>query len=350
MITWKLNDRLEDLDATDAQKQSVNAVKDRLFEDGKRLAEEHQATRLEVLTQLESDTPDAQKLHGLVDARLDAVAPLTRWWTPPSRFTAPSPPPSARSCPPSTARRSTCTECPAPTVHSGAERGRRTALNGRVRERRHSEAQVTMLGAWITRTTPAASWPTPRSAEVAEYGRVTEAGKEYPLFRLTVPGRHWLVITSGVSRRRARRPADAGGELRAGGRLCTRARRGAARLPVHQPFRLRGRHPLQPQRREAEQRLPPLRDRLRARGRGERPTGESFLRWVLYDGGPKETRAVRADIVGFQPPAAALDIHQDNYLRHGRHVCVHVWRRDGVPAVDGGGLRARGGHPPPAGG
>ncbi len=73
MITWKLNDKLEDLDATDAQKQSVNAVKDRLFEDGKRLAEEHQATRLEVLTQLESDTPDAQKLHGLVDARIDAV-------------------------------------------------------------------------------------------------------------------------------------------------------------------------------------------------------------------------------------------------------------------------------------
>jgi periplasmic protein CpxP/Spy len=73
MITWKLNDKLEDLDATDAQKQTVSAVKDRLFEDGKRLAEEHQATRLEVLTQLESNAPDAQKLHGLVDARIDAV-------------------------------------------------------------------------------------------------------------------------------------------------------------------------------------------------------------------------------------------------------------------------------------
>jgi protein CpxP len=71
MITWKLNDKLEDLDATDAQKASVNAVKDRLFEDGKRLHEEHQATRLEVLTQLESNAPDAAKLHSLVDSRID---------------------------------------------------------------------------------------------------------------------------------------------------------------------------------------------------------------------------------------------------------------------------------------
>jgi Spy/CpxP family protein refolding chaperone len=73
MVTWKLNDKLEDLDATEAQTASVNAVKDRLFEDGKRLAEEHQATRLEVLTQLESDAPDAQKLHTLVDTRIDAI-------------------------------------------------------------------------------------------------------------------------------------------------------------------------------------------------------------------------------------------------------------------------------------
>ncbi len=73
LITWKVDDKLEDIHATDAQKQTVHAVKDRLFEDGKRLAKEHQATRQEVLTQLESNTPDAQKLHALVDARIDAV-------------------------------------------------------------------------------------------------------------------------------------------------------------------------------------------------------------------------------------------------------------------------------------
>lgn len=73
MIGWKLDDKLEDIDATEGQKQAVHAVKDRLFEEGKALAQEHQATRLEVLTQLESDAPDAQKLHSLVDARIDAV-------------------------------------------------------------------------------------------------------------------------------------------------------------------------------------------------------------------------------------------------------------------------------------
>ena len=73
MITWKVDDKLDDIKATDAQKQTVHAVKDQLFEEGKQLAEAHQATRQEVLTQLESDNPDAQKLHGLVDARIDAV-------------------------------------------------------------------------------------------------------------------------------------------------------------------------------------------------------------------------------------------------------------------------------------
>jgi protein CpxP len=73
MITWRMNDKLDDLQATDAQKQAVNGVKDRLFEQGKLMAQEHQAVRVEVLTQLESDYPDAQKLHGIVDSRIDAV-------------------------------------------------------------------------------------------------------------------------------------------------------------------------------------------------------------------------------------------------------------------------------------
>jgi protein CpxP len=73
MITWRLNDKLDDLQATDAQKQAVNSVKDRLFEQGKLMAQEHEGVRVEVLTQLESDYPDAQKLHRIVDSRIDAV-------------------------------------------------------------------------------------------------------------------------------------------------------------------------------------------------------------------------------------------------------------------------------------
>ncbi|MBZ4421796.1 Spy/CpxP family protein refolding chaperone [Myxococcus sp. RHSTA-1-4] len=73
MITWRLNDKLEDLDATDAQRQSINAVKDRLFDEGSQLMQEQHAARAEAFTQLASDTPDAQKLHALVDARIDAM-------------------------------------------------------------------------------------------------------------------------------------------------------------------------------------------------------------------------------------------------------------------------------------
>ena len=73
MITWRLNDKLEDLDATEAQVQSINAVKDRLFQEGVGLMEDQHAARTEAFTQLASDTPDAQKLHALVDARIDAM-------------------------------------------------------------------------------------------------------------------------------------------------------------------------------------------------------------------------------------------------------------------------------------
>lgn len=73
MITWRLNDKLEDLDASDAQVKSINAVKDRLFNEGVGLMEEQRAARAEAFAQLASDTPDAQQLHALVDARIDAM-------------------------------------------------------------------------------------------------------------------------------------------------------------------------------------------------------------------------------------------------------------------------------------
>ena len=150
-------------------------------------------------------------------------------------------------------------------------------------------------------------------AEVAEYGRVMEAGKEYPLFRLTVPGSRWLVITSGFHGEEPAGPltlAENFGEIAA----YARARDVGLRVyPCINPsgFEVGTRY-----NRSGER---PNNDFLRyevAPGtwKGELARGESFLRWVLYDGGPKETRAVRGDIDRFSPPEAALDIHQDNYL------------------------------------
>ncbi|WP_338864118.1 Spy/CpxP family protein refolding chaperone [Myxococcus stipitatus] len=73
VVTWKLNDKLDDVGATEAQRQSIHAVKDRLFDEGVQLAEGQHATRSEVVAQLESDKPDAQALHALVDARIEAL-------------------------------------------------------------------------------------------------------------------------------------------------------------------------------------------------------------------------------------------------------------------------------------
>ncbi len=72
MITWRLDDRLEDLKATDAQKQAIHGLKDSLFEDGKQLFEEQKDARAQMLQQWESPNPDSKAVHALVDARVDA--------------------------------------------------------------------------------------------------------------------------------------------------------------------------------------------------------------------------------------------------------------------------------------
>ncbi|HEX8441598.1 Spy/CpxP family protein refolding chaperone [Archangium sp.] len=73
MINWKVDDRLDELKATEDQKQAIHGLKDSLFEDGKRLFEEQKGVRAELLTQWESPNPDARAVHTLVDARLDAL-------------------------------------------------------------------------------------------------------------------------------------------------------------------------------------------------------------------------------------------------------------------------------------
>jgi periplasmic protein CpxP/Spy len=72
MITWRMDDRLEALEATEDQKKALHGLKDSLFEDGKRLYEEQKGAKTEMLTQWESPTPDARAMHAVVDARVDA--------------------------------------------------------------------------------------------------------------------------------------------------------------------------------------------------------------------------------------------------------------------------------------
>jgi predicted deacylase len=151
-------------------------------------------------------------------------------------------------------------------------------------------------------------------AEVAEYGRVIEAGKEYPLFRLTVPGSRWLVITSGFH---GEEPAGPLTLAESFAEVVAYARARDVGLRVYPCINPSGFEAGTRYNRSGER---PNNDFMRyevAPGvwKGELARGgEPFLRWVLYDGGPKETRAVRADIARLPTPDAALDIHQDNYL------------------------------------
>ncbi len=149
--------------------------------------------------------------------------------------------------------------------------------------------------------------------EVAEYGRVMEAGKEYPLFRITVPGSRWLVITSGFH---GEEPAGPLTLAESFAEIVAYARARDVGLRVYPCINPSGFEAGTRYNRSGER---PNNDFLRyevtpGTWKGELTRGESFLRWVLYDGGPKETRAVRSDIARFPAPAAALDIHQDNYL------------------------------------
>ena len=151
-------------------------------------------------------------------------------------------------------------------------------------------------------------------AEVNEYGRVVEGGTEYPLLRLTVPGERWLVITSGFH---GEEPAGPLTLVKHFAHIAAYAREHGVGLRVYPCINPSG-----------------FEDGTRYNRGGERMNNdflryetapgvwkdrladqEEFVRWVLYDQGPQETRAVRADIARYPAPIAALDIHQDNFLQ-----------------------------------
>jgi len=72
-ITSRVDGMLNDLNATDAQRAQVHALKDRLLADGLKLHAAGEPFHAEVLAQWSSATPDAAKLHALLDERADAL-------------------------------------------------------------------------------------------------------------------------------------------------------------------------------------------------------------------------------------------------------------------------------------
>jgi Spy/CpxP family protein refolding chaperone len=72
MITEHVEDTLDDLDATPAQRTTILQIKDQLVAKCLALHGDRAATHQAVLAEWNADQPDAAKLHALVDQRIDA--------------------------------------------------------------------------------------------------------------------------------------------------------------------------------------------------------------------------------------------------------------------------------------
>ncbi len=72
-VNDRIDDALDDLDATDAQRQQVHAVADRLLARAVELRKEGEPEHAELLAQWQSATPDRARLHAMVDQRIEAM-------------------------------------------------------------------------------------------------------------------------------------------------------------------------------------------------------------------------------------------------------------------------------------
>ena len=73
MVALKVDDALDDLDATTAQRERVQAMTKDALTAARPLAEQAQAARGALVTEWKADRPDASRVHQLVDAQLEAL-------------------------------------------------------------------------------------------------------------------------------------------------------------------------------------------------------------------------------------------------------------------------------------
>jgi Spy/CpxP family protein refolding chaperone len=73
MVQWKVDDVLDDLDATDAQRREIEAAAASIVTDALKLRENRDARHAQVLAELRKAEPDAKALHALLDQRVEAM-------------------------------------------------------------------------------------------------------------------------------------------------------------------------------------------------------------------------------------------------------------------------------------
>lgn len=71
-IGFAVNEKLDEIDATDAQRKKVQEVKDRLLKEGHALREGKEALHQELMTLLAQDNPDPARVKALVHQRTEA--------------------------------------------------------------------------------------------------------------------------------------------------------------------------------------------------------------------------------------------------------------------------------------
>lgn len=75
-VTEHLDDYLDDVKASDAQRARIQGIKSRLLPEATALATAQKQVRAEMATQLASERPDPARMHALVDQQLDSLRAL----------------------------------------------------------------------------------------------------------------------------------------------------------------------------------------------------------------------------------------------------------------------------------
>jgi len=72
-VTDRVDDALDDLDATPAQREKIDVVKDRLLAEGAKLHGDREALHAELLAAWKAENVDRARLHAIVDERIEAL-------------------------------------------------------------------------------------------------------------------------------------------------------------------------------------------------------------------------------------------------------------------------------------
>ena len=72
----RLDDLADDLDATASQRQAMQEAKDRVLRKAVRMHADKKKTRAAVMAEVKKATPDAAKIHAIIDAKSDKMRKL----------------------------------------------------------------------------------------------------------------------------------------------------------------------------------------------------------------------------------------------------------------------------------